>query len=88
MRSNYQRLSANAALNATVDANFATLNSSQLGNRVRGAEIIYDLVTSSGCAVGRDDPGFFLLGSDASDEIRKSVSKTLNAVDEWREISS
>lgn len=85
--SNNQRLPAYAALNATGDANLATFNGSQLGNPVRGAEIIYDLVTSSGCAAGRDLPGFFPLGSDASDEIRKSVSKTLNVVDEWRETS-
>ncbi|RJE23390.1 short chain dehydrogenase [Aspergillus sclerotialis] len=83
-----KRLPAYANINATTDSGLAAYNGAQLGNPVRGAEIIYDVATSSGCAAGREFPGFLPLGSDACDVIQKSASQTLADVDKWRDISS
>lgn len=84
---NHNRLHAYGALNATTDANFEAFNGSQLGDPVRGADIIYDVVSSSGCAAGCEFPDFLPLGSDAGEAIRKSATETLVAVEEWKEIS-
>lgn len=83
-----QRLPAYAELNATTDKNFVNFHGAQLGNPVKGAEVIYDVVTSSGVAAGKELPDFLPLGSDASVEISKAASKTIATVDEWREISA
>ncbi|KAA8642463.1 hypothetical protein EYZ11_001032 [Aspergillus tanneri] len=85
---NTSRLPAYAELNAITDANFAAFHGTQLGNHVKGAEVIYDVVTSSGVAAGRELPPFLPLGSDASEEIAKSASQTITAVEEWRQISA
>lgn len=82
------RLPAYAELNATCDANFAAFHGAQVGDPVKGAEIIYDVVTSSGVAAGRDLPEFLPLGSDACEEITKAASKAIATVEEWRDISS
>jgi NAD(P)-dependent dehydrogenase (short-subunit alcohol dehydrogenase family) len=75
-------------INAVADANFKKFNGQQLGNPVKGAEIIYEVVTSTGVAEGKPLPEFLPLGSDATDQISKSARKTLDAVDEWRSVSA
>lgn len=82
------RLPAYKDLNATTDANFAAFHGAQLGDPVKGAQIIYDVVTSSGVAAGRELPELLPLGSDASQEIAKGASKTLVSVEEWKAIST
>lgn len=82
------RLPAYRELNSTTDANFAAFNGAQLGDPVKGAQIIYDVVTSSGAAAGRKLPELLPLGSDASEEISKSASRTLASVEEFRAISA
>jgi NAD(P)-dependent dehydrogenase (short-subunit alcohol dehydrogenase family) len=82
------RLPAYTDLNATNDANFAVFNGNQLGDPIKGATIIFDVVTSSGVAAGRELPELLPLGSDASEEISKAASKTIAAVEEWRGISA
>ncbi|KAI1372047.1 hypothetical protein F4677DRAFT_433905 [Hypoxylon crocopeplum] len=74
-------------LNATAEANFKAFNGNQAGNPVKGCEIIYDVVTSSGLAAGRELPEFLPLGSDANTEITKSAQKTIDEVKEWEEIT-
>lgn len=75
-------------INAVADANFKKFNGQQLGNPVKGAEIIYEVVTSTGIAEGKPLPEFLPLGSDATDQISKSARKTLDAVNEWRSVSA
>ncbi|KAI0139546.1 NAD(P)-binding protein [Hypoxylon sp. NC0597] len=76
-----------AELNATAAANFKAFHGSQAGDPIKGVEIIYDLVTSSGLAAGRPLPSFMPLGSDAVTEISKSAQKTIEGVKEWEEIA-
>lgn len=75
-------------INKVADGNFKTFNGRQLGDPVKGAEIMYEVITSTGIAEGRPLPEFLPLGSDATTEITKAVNKTLDAIDEWRSISA
>ncbi|KAG7286846.1 hypothetical protein NEMBOFW57_009164 [Staphylotrichum longicolle] len=74
-------------INRVADDNFKSYNGKQLGNPVKGAAIIYEVVTSTGVAEGKPLPEFLPLGSDASTEISKAAQKTLDGIDEWRSIS-
>ncbi|KAK4038422.1 hypothetical protein C8A01DRAFT_17502 [Parachaetomium inaequale] len=82
------RLPAYDEINKAADGNFKQFNGKQLGNPVKGAEIIYEVVTSTGVAEGKALPEFLPLGSDATAEISKVAQKTLDAVEEWRSVSA
>ncbi|KAJ5722748.1 hypothetical protein N7488_000783 [Penicillium malachiteum] len=82
------RLSAYQDLNNTTDANLAAFNGNQLGDPVKGAQVICDVVTSTGAAEGKPLPVFLPLGSDSIEAIGKAASETLTAIEEWREISA
>lgn len=88
MTDDKSRLSDYAEINKTTDSNFAQFHGHQLGDPVKGAQIMYDVFTSSGCAAGRDLPPFLPLGSDASAEISKAAKDTLAAIEDLRSISS
>ncbi|KAI0387072.1 NAD(P)-binding protein [Hypomontagnella monticulosa] len=66
---------------------FRSFHGHQLGDTAKGASIIYDIVTSSGVAAGREIPPFVPLGGDACDEIVKSAQKTIDAVREWEDVA-
>ncbi|KAK4233128.1 hypothetical protein C8A03DRAFT_39187 [Achaetomium macrosporum] len=82
------RLKEYDAVNAVADKAFKEYDGKQLGNPVRGCEIIYEVVTSTGVAEGKRLPQFLPLGSDACTEIAKAAKKTLAEIEEWREISA
>jgi NAD(P)-dependent dehydrogenase (short-subunit alcohol dehydrogenase family) len=75
-------------INKATDENLRRFNGKQLGNPVKGAEIIYEVVTSTGVAHDKALPEFLPLGSDASTEISKAAHKTLDAIEEWRAVSA
>lgn len=74
------------AADATME-HFARSHGKQPGDPVKGAEVIYDVVTSSGVAEGRELPAVLPLGSDAIDQISKSAQEAIDGCKEWREIS-
>ncbi|KAI0597056.1 hypothetical protein F4775DRAFT_584601 [Biscogniauxia sp. FL1348] len=74
-------------LNAMAEGNFRAYHGNQLGDPVKGAEIIYDVVTSSGVAAGLELPGFMPLGSDASAQITKTAEMTIGDVKKWASIA-
>lgn len=76
-----------AELNKENDKAFAAFNGNQAGNPVKGAEIIYDVLTSSGVAKGREIPSELALGIDAVAEVQKSAQKTIDGINEWASIS-
>ncbi|KAI1389545.1 uncharacterized protein F4822DRAFT_427892 [Hypoxylon trugodes] len=76
-----------AELNATADAGFASIHKNQLGDPVKGCEIIYDVITSTGIAAGRPLPRFLPVGSDACEEIVKSAQASIDGVREWEGIA-
>ncbi|KAI2624989.1 NAD(P)-binding protein [Hypoxylon sp. NC1633] len=75
------------ALNAAADRTFAAIHGNQAGDTVAGCEVIYEVVTSSGRAAGRELPGFLPLGGDAVDEIRESAQRIIDEVREWEDIA-
>ncbi|KAL7622058.1 hypothetical protein AAE478_007559 [Parahypoxylon ruwenzoriense] len=75
-----------AKVNATADSNFGAFNGHQAGDPVKGAAIIYDVVTSSGSAAGQELPGFMALGSDAVKEIIDGSQQTIDDVKKWESI--
>ncbi|KAI1073386.1 hypothetical protein F5B20DRAFT_567206 [Whalleya microplaca] len=83
-----KRLPDYAELNAAADAAFSAINGNQLGDTVKGVQVIYDVVTSSGVAAGRDLPGFLSLGRDANAEIVKAAQEAIDAVKEWESITT
>ncbi|KAK4186761.1 putative oxidoreductase [Podospora australis] len=74
-------------LNTTADEAFKNFHGGQLGDPVKGAKIIYEVVTGTGVAAGKELPGFFPVGSDATEEIGKALDKTREDVEAWRDIS-
>ncbi|KXJ90823.1 hypothetical protein Micbo1qcDRAFT_225690 [Microdochium bolleyi] len=81
------RLDDYKQINAETDAIFAMINGKQPGDPVKGCQIIYDVVTSTGVAEGREMPEFLPLGSDAVNVIVASVQKVLGQVEEWKDVA-
>ena len=81
------RLDDYAELNATNEKNFEDFHGNQAGDPGKGAEIIFDVLTGTGIAKGRQVPPFLPLGSDAAAEIVKSAQATINQVKEWETIA-
>ena len=81
------RLDDYAQLNATTEENFGKFHGAQLGDPVKGAEIIYDVLTGTGVAKGKQVPSFLPLGSDAAAEIAKSAQATIDQIKEWETIA-
>ncbi|KAI1462801.1 hypothetical protein F4805DRAFT_409375 [Annulohypoxylon moriforme] len=81
------RIEAYRALNERADEAFRMFHGNQLGDTRRGCELIYEIVTGTGSAEGRELPGEVPLGGDAVVEIRRSAGRTLRAVEEWEDVA-
>ncbi|KAI0097348.1 hypothetical protein GGR51DRAFT_541134 [Nemania sp. FL0031] len=84
----HTRISDYAEINKNADEAFVNFHGSQLGDPVKGVEILYDVITSTGIAAGRDLPVFLPLGSDASEQITKTAKETISTIEEWADIAS
>lgn len=82
------RLSDYAETNKNADDAFVNFHGAQLGNPVKGAQIMFDVITSSGVAAGRELPGFLPLGSDAVAEITKTARGTIADVEAWADVAA
>ncbi|KAI0976313.1 hypothetical protein F4678DRAFT_416633 [Xylaria arbuscula] len=82
------RIDDYAQINKDTENLFANLHGTQLGDPVKGAQVIYDVVTSSGVAAGRDLPGLLPLGSDAVSVIADSAQGTIDQVKDWAEVAA
>ena len=60
----------------------------QLGDPIKGAEVMYDVFTSSGVAKGRPVPKFLPLGSDAVSEVIKYAQEAIDDSKAWKEVAS
>ncbi len=81
------RLPEYAEVNKGTEDALAAFNGRQLGNPVKGAEVIYDVVTSTGVAEGKPLPEFLPLGSDAIAAIAATAQKTLDDLETWRSVA-
>lgn len=60
----------------------------QRGDPVKGAQVIYDVVTSSGVAKGKEMPSFLPLGVDAVEDISAAAQAAIDVCQEWKDIAS
>ena len=60
----------------------------QLGDVVKSAQVIVDVLTRSGSAAGREVPRRLMLGSDAVQAVRQKCKDTLELLQDWEAISS
>ncbi|PNP45118.1 hypothetical protein TGAM01_v206781 [Trichoderma gamsii] len=60
----------------------------QRGDPVKGARVIYDVVTSSGVAKGKEMPSFLPLGVDAIEDITAAAQAAIDVCQEWKDIAS
>jgi NAD(P)-dependent dehydrogenase (short-subunit alcohol dehydrogenase family) len=82
------RISDYDKINHDADEAFKNFHGTQLGDPVRGAKVMYDVITSSGSAAGRELPGLLPLGSDANTELTKSAQGTIDQVKAWSEVAA
>ncbi|KAI0468136.1 hypothetical protein F4859DRAFT_491699 [Xylaria cf. heliscus] len=82
------RIPEYAETNKVADEAFVNFHGTQLGDPVKGAQVIYDVATLSGAAAGRELPGLLPLGSDAVVEITKYAKATVSEVEAWADIAA
>ena len=64
------------------------MHGKQLGNPKKGAEVIYEVLTQTNIAQGKEVPLVLALGSDAVSTIQKFARDQVDLVESWREVSS
>ncbi|KAM0263951.1 hypothetical protein ACHAQJ_000986 [Trichoderma viride] len=72
----------------TTRRNIASESNKQPGDPVKGAQIVYDVVTSSGVAKDKAMPSFLPLGRDAIEEISLAAQSAIDVCQEWKDIAS
>lgn len=70
-----------------VDATLASYDGSQPGDPVRACELLFEVITSTGRAEGRELPTWMPLGSDACRLIRGVLEDALRVIDEWEPLA-
>ncbi|KAI1773557.1 hypothetical protein F4818DRAFT_423005 [Hypoxylon cercidicola] len=75
-----------AEMNKAADGAFKGFDGAQIGDPKKGVSILYDVITSTGVAAGREFPGFIPLGSDAIAEIKKDAQKVIDDINAWESI--
>lgn len=74
-------------LNKEVEATLEFYNEKQLGDPVKGCEIIFEVITSTGRAEGRELPAWMPLGSDAFQVIANAAQEALKVAKEWEDLA-
>ncbi|RPA93483.1 hypothetical protein L873DRAFT_1815809 [Choiromyces venosus 120613-1] len=75
-------------MDETTDALFRDAHGKQLGNQKKGTEVIYEVLTQTGVAQGREIPLVLALGSDAVSTIQRFARDQADLVKSWGEVSS
>ncbi|XXH03675.1 hypothetical protein Hte_010080 [Hypoxylon texense] len=75
-------------LDRAADAAFNAYDGNQPGDPHKGVAVLYDVITSTGVAAGRELPSFVPLGSDSVAQIKKDAQAVIDGVNEWAAIAS
>ena len=59
----------------------------QPGDPVRAMSAVVDVVRGEGLAAGKEMPLWFVLGTDAEDNLREYMAERLQNLDEWTELT-
>jgi NAD(P)-dependent dehydrogenase (short-subunit alcohol dehydrogenase family) len=81
------KIEAYAEINEKTKTFLTERDRKQSGDPKRGAQVIFDVLTSSGCARGREVPKTLALGSDAVKCIIGSNEEFNKRVEEWKSVS-
>ena len=81
------RIADYAEANKVVEQGLGSAHQNQAGDPVRGAEVMYDVFTSSGVARGREVPRFLPLGSDAVEEVTKYAQEAIDDCRKWKDVA-
>lgn len=82
------RIADYAEMNKNAKAAFDSWDGKQPGDPHKGAAILYDVITSTGVAEGRELPSFMPLGSDSIAEIKKDAQAVIDSINAWESIAS
>jgi NAD(P)-dependent dehydrogenase (short-subunit alcohol dehydrogenase family) len=66
---------------------FGSIAGNENGDPKKAMEVVVDVVKGEGVAKGKSWPGLLVLGEDAERDVRAKCTKTLQIVDEWRDVS-
>ncbi|KAF9466009.1 hypothetical protein BDZ94DRAFT_1306724 [Collybia nuda] len=65
---------------------FRSIAGTQKGDPKKAMEVVVDIVRGEGVAKGKTWPGLLVLGGDAEADVRAKCTKTLEVLDEWKEV--
>lgn len=75
-------------INESVKEFLAQRDGKQLGDPKRGAAVMYDVLTSTGVAAGREVPKTLALGSDTVELVTRENNEFNKRLAEWASVSS
>lgn len=70
-----------------VQAVLSLYDGAQQGDPVRGCQLLFEVITSTGRAEGRELPAWMPLGADSCAVIRKGIEDTLKGLEEWEALA-
>ena len=82
------RIADYTEVNKAMEGLIVSLHGTQPGDAAKGAEVMYDVFTSSGVAQGKPLPKYLPLGSDAVEVICSAAQQTIDETKAWAEIAS
>lgn len=65
----------------------SAVDNNQLGDVVKGARVVVDVLTRTGVAAGRDVPVRLPLGTDGVGHISDKLRRTEKLLEEWRDVA-
>ena len=80
-------VSGNDEMRDAAQKRFATVFGSEKGDPVKAMEAVVDTVRGEGVAEGKPWPGLLVLGGDADRDVRNRCHKTLQVLDEWKDVA-
>lgn len=66
---------------------WSAIDNTQPGDVTKGARVIVDVATQTGCAAGKDLPARLLLGSDAFSVVKARCEGTLKVLKDWEYVT-
>ncbi|KAI5784583.1 hypothetical protein EDC01DRAFT_789131 [Geopyxis carbonaria] len=81
------RVEAYRGVNEALAERFGFYDGRQLGRVQRGVEVMFEVLTGTGCAAGRELPGTLALGSDAVKATLEMAESVKRDVESWQAVS-
>ena len=75
-------------LNKMIEDALDHVHGQQAGDPVRGAEVMYEVLTGTASSQGREVPAFIPLGGDAVEHIKGSAEESIKECEAWKEVVS